>query len=114
MDAGDRVGQIDQQRQRLAQASEGPSATTVSEARYQWIRVVNALRGVALVADLSEKDQAMIFGALDEIEIAADQRAARRRAGNIEQDVAAEVNATTASAYPVWLSASGACECSRA
>ncbi len=96
MEAGERIGQLDQERQQLAQASEAPSAATVSAARFQWIRVVNAIRMVADVADLSDEDHATIFGALNELEVAADQRAARRRAAKVEADIAAEVEASAA------------------
>ena len=71
-----------------------PTAATVSAARFQWIRVVNAVREVAKIANLSDADRTAIFGALDELEVGAEKRAARRRPGKLEEDVAAEVEAS--------------------
>ncbi len=94
MDAGERIGELDQERQRIASEAQAPTASTVSQARYRWIRVVNAVRDVADIAELTDADRTTIFGALAELEGAADLRAARRRAGKVEQDVAAELEAS--------------------
>ncbi len=98
LDAGERIGELDQHRQQLASVAGSPTTGSVLEARHGWIRAIKAIQAVALAAKLTDEDRAALFGALDEIEAAADQRSARRRASRVEQDVAADIDSARAEA----------------
>lgn len=88
LDAGDRLGELTRQQQALS--LEGPAATpaTVHAARLEWIRAVNALRGLAPVAGLKDEELSVLFTSLEQLEAKADARAARRRAAQVGTEAA--------------------------
>jgi hypothetical protein len=91
LDAGDRLGQLGQEQQKLKAASPAPSPGTIHEARLIWIRAMNALRNLAPLAELSEAQEQQIFSTLNQVEAKADQRSARRRASKLEESIEADV-----------------------
>jgi hypothetical protein len=91
LDAGDRLGRIEQER-RQAELAAQPT-TAVNNARIEWVRAINALRAVVPIAGLSDADRRTIFGLLQEIEAKAEQRSGRRRPRQLEQSVADELDA---------------------
>lgn len=95
LDAGDRLGKLEAERN--AVETEGlPSRGAINEARLRWIQVVNALRALAPLAELSTGDHEAIFRALGDLEMKADARSAKRTGTNIEDAVAEELESDPA------------------
>jgi hypothetical protein len=81
--AADRLGALEEERARLDGASGSSLGKQTVDARNGWIRVVNALTGVAALAELDEAKERTIFGPLRDAEAKADLRTAKRSAGKV-------------------------------
>jgi hypothetical protein len=90
LDAADRLGVIGQEQQKLEAEAKPATPGAVQAARFNWIRAINGLRGVAPVADLTEEQHHAIFGTLDDVEAKADRRAASRRASRLGDPIESE------------------------
>jgi hypothetical protein len=91
LDAGDRLAQLSQEQQRLKAATPEPTPGSIQQVRLNWIQAMNALRNLAPLAKLSPAQDEQIFSTLNEVEAKADARSARRRAGNLEESIQADV-----------------------
>ncbi len=85
LDAGDRLGQLEEEKARLA-ASVPTVAGRVFEARNRWIRVANAMVANAELVDLTEEQERVIFGPLLDAEAKAEARQVRRSASEVAPD----------------------------
>lgn len=88
----ERLGVVTQQQRALESAAPGVSPSGINEARLGWIRAVNALKHLSPLAALDEESARTVFSGLDALELKADARAARRRAGSLESDLEREAS----------------------
>jgi hypothetical protein len=99
MASAKRLGELEDERGKLAGAPSNGNGTQAVAARNQWIRAVNALVANAELAELDEETDRLLFGALRLAEKAADRRG-RASAGGNGEDASAAPAATTTAAKP--------------
>jgi hypothetical protein len=79
IEAGQHLGQLEQERREALTELAARPVGAVNQARLEWVRTINAVRGVASMAGLSQSEHRTVFGLLEELEHKGDQRVSRRR-----------------------------------
>lgn len=82
--AAEKLGALEDERAQLQSVPPTPRGVLL-DARWSWIRAVNALGAMAALANLNPSDDTIVFSALRQAEANGDARAARRRAAGVTE-----------------------------